>query len=56
MKRIILVLSIIILSCTSQMHAQWAVFDPGNLAQGIVDRRKNNAKKKRFNDPHITIF
>ena len=27
-----------------------------NLAQGIVDRRKNNAKKKRFNDPHITIF
>lgn len=27
-----------------------------NLAQGIIDRRKNNTKKKRFNDPHITIF
>lgn len=27
-----------------------------NLAQGIAHRQKNNAKKKRFNDPNINIF
>lgn len=37
MKRIILITSIIILSCTIQVQAQWAVFDPSNLAQGIVN-------------------
>lgn len=27
-----------------------------NLTQGIANRKKNNAKKKRFNDPNINFF
>lgn len=41
MKRIILILSIIILGFNSQVHAQWAVFDPSNLAQSIVNTTRN---------------
>ena len=40
MKRIFLILAAITVCCTYQAKAQWAVIDPTNLAQGIVNTTK----------------
>lgn len=41
MKRIILIISIVLSGFSSQVNAQWAVFDPSNLAQSIVNTTRN---------------
>ncbi|KAA6309651.1 hypothetical protein EZS27_038904, partial [termite gut metagenome] len=40
MKKMYLCLMAITLCCTFQAKAQWAVFDPTNLAQGIANTTK----------------
>ncbi|KAA6306321.1 hypothetical protein EZS27_042021, partial [termite gut metagenome] len=40
MKKIFLCLMAITLCCAFQAKAQWAVFDPTNLAQGIANTTK----------------
>lgn len=40
MKKIIFSLMAVMICCTWQAKAQWAVFDPTNLAQGIVNTTK----------------
>lgn len=40
MKKILFTISILALLCTSKANAQWAVFDPSNFAQSIVNSTK----------------
>lgn len=41
MKKILFTLLIALLTVTGKVHAQWAVIDPSNLAQGIINTTRN---------------